>query len=120
MKKLCILVLALTSAVAANAGPAVNVALIAPSVSTRMEARSILVRNGWHETALRDASGILVVVRSMLFSPLMSSYDSIKELQDAAESELNISGENFHIYIYSITPDLGVSQIKHTSYKAEH
>jgi hypothetical protein len=81
-----------------------------------MEARSLL---GWHEVALRDASGILVVVRSMLFNPLSSSYDSIKELQEEAENQLNISGENFHIYIYSITPDLGATEGKHTSYKAE-
>jgi hypothetical protein len=78
-----------------------------------------LQRLGWYETNLRDASGILVVVRSMLFNPLSSSYDSIKELQEAAESQLNISGESFHIYIYSISPDLGVTQVKHTSYKAE-
>jgi hypothetical protein len=101
-KLLCTLLIVITSAVAAQVAPAVNVAVIAPSVSTRMEAGSILARLGRHETALRDASGILVVVRSMLFNPLSSSYDSIKELQEAAESQLNISGENFHIYIYSL------------------
>jgi hypothetical protein len=119
MKKLLTAVLLVMSAVAANAAPPVNVAVIAPSVSTRMEARSILARLGWHETALRDASGILVVVRSMLFNPLSSSYESIKDLQEDAESQLNISGENFHLYIYSITPDLGATQLKHTSYKAD-
>lgn len=76
-----------------------------------MEADLILVRLSWHEVSLRDASGILVVVSSMLFNPLSSSYESIKELQDAARSQLNISGENFHVYIYSITPDLGVTQV---------
>jgi len=67
MNKLpCTVLIVIASAIAAEAGPAVNVAVIAPSVSTRMEARSILARLGWHETALRDASAILVVVRSML------------------------------------------------------
>ncbi|HZE69001.1 MAG TPA: hypothetical protein VE135_05660 [Pyrinomonadaceae bacterium] len=120
MNKLpCTVLIVIASAIAAEAGPAVNVAVIAPSVSTRMEARSILARLGWHETALRDASAILVVVRSMLFNPLSSSYDSIKELQDDAEGQLNISGESFHIYIYRINSDLSVDQVKHTSYKAD-
>ena len=115
----CTVLLAVTSVAAAQSGAPTNVAVIAPSVSTRMEASAILARFGLQETSLRDASGILVVVRSMLFNPLSSSYDSIKELQEAAENQLNISGENFHIYIYSISPDLAVSQVKHTSYKAE-
>jgi hypothetical protein len=74
---------------------ATDVAVIAPSVSTRMEARAVLARLRWRETTLREAEGILVVVRSMLFNPLDSSYDSIKELQDDAEGQLNISGEVF-------------------------
>lgn len=102
-----------------SAAPTTSVAVIAPSASTRVEARSLLTH--WHlqETPLREADGILVVVRSALFNPLMSSYDSIKELQDDADRQLNISGENFHIYIYEINSDLSVSQLKHTSYKAD-
>ena len=95
-----------------------DVAVIAPSVSTRTEARAVLARLGWHETSLRDAQGILVIVRSMLFNPLSFSYDSIKELQEDADGQLNISGENFHIYLYSINSDLSVDQSTHTSHKA--
>jgi hypothetical protein len=98
---------------------AIDVAVIAPSVSTRMEARAVLARLGWYETSLRDAQGILVVVRSMLFNPLSLSYDSIRELQDDADMQVNISGENFHIYIYNINSDLSVDQLKHTSYGAD-
>ena len=95
-----------------------KIAVIAPSVSTSIEARSIMRRLGWVQTNLREAQFILVVVRSMLFNPLNYSYDSIKELQDDADMQLNISGENFHIYIYQINDDLSVTQIKHASYKA--
>jgi hypothetical protein len=119
MKRIALIGTILFACAFASVSEASEVAVIAPSVSTRMEARAILARLGWHETTLRDASGILVVVRSMLFNPLSWSYESIKDLQEAAEFQLNISGENFHIYIYSITPDLGVTQVKHTSYKAD-
>ena len=119
MKRIALIGTVLFACGFASVSEAVELAVIAPSVSTRMEARAILARLGWHETSLRDASGILVVVRSMLFNPLSWSYESIKDLQEAAEFQLNISGENFHIYIYSITPDLGVTQVKHTSYKAD-
>lgn len=96
-----------------------KLAVIAPSVSTSMEARAIMRRNGFVESTLREAQGILVVVRSMLFNPLNYSYNSIKELQDDADMQLNISGENFHIYLYQINDDLGVTQIKHGNYKAD-
>ena len=96
-----------------------KVAVIAPSVSTSMEARSIIRRNGWTESTLREAPAILVVVRSMLSNPLSSSYDSIKELQEGADRQLNIAGEKFHVYIYAINSDLSVTQRKHTSYKAD-
>lgn len=95
-----------------------KVAVIAPSVSTSVEARSIMRRLGWVESNLGEAQAILVVVRSMLSDPLNYSYDSIKELQDDADMQLNITGEKFHIYIYQINADLGVTQLKHTSYKA--
>ncbi len=96
-----------------------KVAIIAPSVSTSMEARSIMRRLGWFESNLREAKAILVVVRSMLFNPMNYSYGSIKEIRDDAERQLNISGANFHIYLYQINDDLSVTQLKHTSYKAE-
>jgi len=106
-----------TAGTAAGGGRGVYV--IAPSVSTAMEARSIRMKKGWGESSLRQADAILVVVRSMLFNPLDYSYDSVKELEDDADSQLNISGENFHVYIYSIDDDMKVSQEKHVSYKAE-
>ena len=96
-----------------------SVAVIAPSVSTSMEARAVLARQGWSQTNLRNADGILVVVRSMLFNPLSYSYRSIGDLQHDADTQLNISGENFHIYLYQINDDLGVTQLKHSSYKAK-
>ena len=101
------------------AGRGLSVYVIAPSVSTSMEARSIRMKNGWSEARLRQADAVLVVVRSMLFNPLNYSYDSVKELEEDADSQLNISGENFHVYIYSIDDDMKVSQEKHISYKAE-
>lgn len=54
-----------------------TVAVIAPSVSTSMEARKILAELGWHEVPLRNASCVLVVVRSMLFNPLIGVYSNI-------------------------------------------
>lgn len=95
-----------------------KLAIIAPSVSTSIESKEILNRNGWVESNFRQAQGILVVVRSMLFNPLNDTYDSIDELNDDADSQLNISGDNFHIYIYQINDDLSVRQLKHVNYKA--
>jgi hypothetical protein len=57
-----------------------KVAVIAPSVSTSMEARSIVRRLGRVESSLREAEAILVVVRSMLLNPLNYSYENINEL----------------------------------------
>jgi hypothetical protein len=96
-----------------------NVAVIAHSISTSREAREIRRRNGWTETDLRQADAILVVCRSSLNWPLDSSYDSINELDDDADSQLNISGSNFHIYICRINNDLSVDEIKHVNYPAE-
>ena len=103
----------------ANAERGLSVAVIAHSVSTSMEAREVRRRNGWTETSLRQADAILVVCRSGLNWPLNSSYDSIKELDEDADSQLNISGSNFHIYIYRINDDLSVDEIKHVHYPAD-
>jgi hypothetical protein len=96
-----------------------GVYVIAPSVSTSMEARSIRMKKGWSESSLRQADAILVVVRSMLFNPLNYSYGSVKELEADADNQLNIAGENFHVYIYSIDDNIAVTQEKHISYKAD-
>jgi hypothetical protein len=96
-----------------------GVAVIAHSISTRMEAREVLRRQGWTGTTnLRQADAILVVCRSGLSWPLNSSYNSIRELDDDADSQLNISGSNFHIYVYRINDDLSVDEIKHINYPA--
>lgn len=98
---------------------AADVAVIAPSVSTSMEARRVLAKLGWNEVSLKKAGGILVVVRSSLSYPLNPSYDSIQELKTDAEFQLNISGPKYHIYIFSITDDLEVREIKHIQYRAD-
>jgi len=95
------------------------VVVIAPSVSTSIEARAIMLHLDWVETNLREAQVILVVVRSMRYDPLGYSYGSHKELQDDANIQLNISRPDFHIYIYQINDDLSVTQIRHTSYEAD-
>lgn len=111
---------AVASTVPAHAERGLNLAVIAHSVSTSMEAREVLRREGWSETSnLRQADGILVVCRSMLSYPLDNSYDSIKELDEDADSQLNISGSNFHVYIYRINDDLSVDEVKHIYYPAD-
>ena len=103
----------------ATAQRGLNVAVIAHSVSTSMEAREIRYRQGWGETSLRQADAILVVCRSGLSHPLSSSYESTKELDDAADSQLNISGSNFHVYVYRINDDLSVDEVEHIHYPAD-
>lgn len=114
-----ILFLALSSSLQAQ-NRVLRVAVIAPSVSTSVEAREVLAKNGWSETSLRDADGVLVVVRSMLYNPLNYSYRSVSDLQRDADTQLNISGDNFHVYLYQMNNDLSVRQLKHASYKARN
>jgi hypothetical protein len=97
----------------------IGVAVITHSLSTSREARNILQRQGWYETSLRQAAAILVVCRSGLSWPLRNNYDNIKELDDDANSQLNISGTYFHVYIFKINDDLSVSEIDHIKYEAE-
>lgn len=97
-----------------------SVAVVAHSISTRIEARKVLARQGWTETTnLRQAAGILVVCRSGLNWPLSDSYSSFKELDDAANSQLNISGSNFHIYVFKFNDNLSVDKINHRSFPAD-
>jgi hypothetical protein len=95
------------------------VAIIAPSVSTSIEARRIIARQGWHEGKLKTADAILVVVRSELSLPLQSSYSFIGELKEDADRQLNIAGSNFHFYIYQLGDDLECTELNHVSYKAD-
>lgn len=113
-----ILVSGISFSTSANGERGLNVAVIAHSISTSMEAREVRRRQGWTETSLRQADAILVVCRSGLSYPLSSSYLSIKELDNDANSQLNITGSNFHVYIYRINDDLSVDEIKHINYSA--
>ena len=97
---------------------ATSVAVIAPSVSTSMMARSIIVQKKWIETKPKMADLILVVVRSSLFNPLRFNYESFGDLKHDAESQLNISGPRFHIYLYRLDDDLQCTQEAHTSFEA--
>jgi hypothetical protein len=65
---------------------------------------------------VRDADVVLVVVRSSGSDPLEPSYDSLKWLQDAASSQLNESGAQFHVYTFTIRQDLSFLQSSHLSY----
>jgi hypothetical protein len=47
------------------------------------------------------------------------SYDSYGELKDDAENQLNISGSNYHIYIFYLEKDLSVSEVDHKYFEAE-
>jgi|LSQX01.1.fsa_nt_gb predicted small secreted protein len=95
-----------------------RVAVIAPSISTRQEAREILRENWMMETSYNNADAILVVVRSTMLNPLNIRYRSIKDLERAANMQMNISGLNFHVYLYQINSDESVREIYHDRYKA--
>lgn len=83
-----------------------GVKVIAPSTSTSILAREILVRTHAPEVPLRHASRVLVVVRSALVNPLMFSYPNYFDLVKNAEGQLNIAGPNYHIYVFSLEDDL--------------
>ena len=93
--------------------------VIAPSASTRLEARRLLRICRWSDTSVvRDADLVLVVVRSSGSDPLAPSYDSLRWLLEAANSQLNDSGAQFHIYLYTIRVDVSLLQSSHQSYDA--
>jgi hypothetical protein len=97
-----------------------GVAVIAHGISTSYEARRVLRKMGWSETSnLRYASAILVVCRSDLFLPLRSRYDSFKELDRAAYFQMNMSGDEFHVYVFKFNNDLSVYESQHINYKAD-
>ncbi len=96
-------------------GPVVLV--VAPSGSTAAEAKRLLHFCRWTDTtALRDADLVMVVVRSSSGMPMASAYDSMKWLRDEANSLLNESGAQFHIYLYTIRQDLSMLEVSHRSY----
>jgi hypothetical protein len=67
---------------------------------------------------VRDADLVLVVVRSSSSDPLAPSYDSLRWLLETANSQLNESGAQFHVYLYTIRPDISLLQTSHQSYDA--
>lgn len=95
------------------------VAVIAHSLSTSMKAREIRANARWVEVSAKEADHVLVVCRSALFNPLDYSYDCYCDLDEDAENQFNISGSNYHIYLYQINDDLSVSQTSHNSFEAD-
>ena len=105
------------AAVPVPQGPVV---LVAPSGSTAAEAKRLLHLCRWTDTtALRDADLVAVVVRSSSGMPMASAYDSMKWLRDEANSLLNESGAQFHIYLYTIRQDLSLLEVSHRSYDVD-
>lgn len=95
------------------------VLVIAPSASTRLEAARMLQGCRWPDTTIvRDADLVLVVVRSSGEQPLAPSYDSLRWLREGANSQMNESGAQFHVYLYMIREDLTFLQSSHRSYDA--
>lgn len=77
-----------------------SVYVVAPSVSTSIEARNVRRRLGWIEVLQpRDAEAVMVMVRSSLRNPMNFRYDSFKDLVRDADMQLNISGPTFHCYL---------------------
>jgi hypothetical protein len=95
-----------------------TVATIAHSVSCSMKAREVRTRQGWTEASLGRADAILVVCRSALYNPLQTVYRTYCELDEDAENQFNISGTNYHIYLYQLDEDLAAHQIEHVSFEA--
>ncbi len=97
----------------------ISVAVIAPSVSTSMEARRIIARQNWTQGKFKTSDAILVVVRSSLSLPLQSSYAFVGELKEDADRQLNIAGPKYHVYLYQLGDDLECTELKHISYAVE-
>jgi hypothetical protein len=83
-----------------------------------IEAQRILYRQRWTAVPLRRAQFALVVVRSELEMPLTGFYSSVAELKQDAEMQLNISGSNFVVYIFSLDDDLRPTELKRIAYPA--
>lgn len=99
---------------------ATEVFVIAHSISTRAEARKVIQKKGWIETTNSEqATGILVVCRSGLSYPLNFSYKNIKELNEDANMQLNITGSNYHIYIFRMSGNRTVTEDQHIYYPTD-
>jgi cell division GTPase FtsZ len=92
-----------------------QVYVIAESVSTG-EAQRILYRQRWTEVPLRRAQFVLVVVRSELDMPLTGFYSSVAELKHDAETQLNIAGSNYVVYVFALDDDLRPTEVRRIAY----
>lgn len=93
---------------------------ITPSIATGLEARKAIARFGWKETLDADAAdAILVVVKTFgLLYPLNSTYPTFDELEEDADSQMNISGSIVHLYLYR-AEGRGLSEVAHVRYEVE-
>lgn len=113
-----LLLTALLMAPAQTAGLRVTV-MADFSVFTKMEAENVVLRLALAKVPAKQASAVLVVVRSVLPLPLRARYDSLCELREDAERQLNIAGPKYHVYLFRLADDLSLSRLDHVSYKAE-
>jgi hypothetical protein len=96
-----------------------KVYFIAHSISTRTEGKSVIRKNGWNiVTNPKEANLIFVVCRSGLYYPLSSSYRNIKELDEAADGLMNITGDNYHLYQFNLSKNGSISETHHKHYEA--
>src|SRR6266851_2977991 len=117
--RLLIAAIFLLLAVSASRAAGERVYVIADSISTSMEAQRILYRQRWTAVPLRRAQFALVVVRSELEMPLMGFYSSVAELKEDAEMQLNITGSNFVVYVFTLDDDLRPTELKRIAYPAD-
>jgi hypothetical protein len=93
---------------------------ITPSISTGIEARKTIAYFSWQLAQDPfDADAIFVVVKTFgLRYPLDSFYDSIEDLIDDAEGQMNITGGIVHLYLYSFSKE-GLSELAHMRYNED-
>ena len=60
----------------------------------------------------------MVVVRSGLSFPLSGFYENVSELERDADSQLNIAGSNYVVYVFSLDQNLKPFEIIRTDYPA--
>lgn len=94
--------------------------VIAPSMAARDVARQVLRQSGWSEAKPKQADGVLVVVRSSMHNPLLTSGRTcFCDLRKNAERQPNLTGSKYHIYVYRLNDDLTVTEVQHTTREAK-
>ena len=96
-----------------------QIAVIAPTFSDHEIAEDILMHAGLVEVDPYHATLILVVIHSDLYNPLFYSYDSFRDLKDAAELWSSPFADRIHIYIYEFDYDLSVYEMDHKTISIE-